>query len=170
MLLQAKIIAGAVLLAASFGAGWSWRASIADAHEQAVKAEASADYADLARARWELQTRLQGVTNELARRNATQAQTDAKAREQVAAAVARYAASHHPSASAGAGLGSDADWLRIHDTSTGKLSVPAPAASRFDDPAATALAVVTHNNGTAVTCQRKLRAWQRWYSGIKKAR
>ena len=152
-----------------FWGGWSWRADIADATISKMKADANAEYSAVALSRWQTQQKLQEATDELAKRNAQEALEESQQKAAVAAAVAKYAATHPPAAPASGCPLSSPDWVRIHDASTGSLSVPAPAASRFDDPAATTLAVITHNNGTAVTCQRKLAGWQEWWERVGKA-
>lgn len=105
---------GLLLLLAGVAYGsWQWRSSIADATESKMREDASRAYADLALSRWQTQTKLQEATDELAKQLTTHALAQAKEREKVSAAVARYASSHHPAAAVGACSHVDADWMRI---------------------------------------------------------
>ena len=106
------------------------------------------------------------ATDELAKRNAEAAESEARTREQVAAAVASYQAVHRTAPVAACGTVLGTDWMRIFDSSAGSAAVPAPAASRSADPLSTALAVSVHNNNAAVTCQRKLAGWQEWWGRV----
>lgn len=161
-----KAALGFALLVLAFAAGWTtngWRyqTKISD-----MQTDAAIDQAVMSEKYRKVETRNREVTDELAKRNAEAAESEARAREQVAEAVAKYQAAHHAAPAADCGTVLSPDWMHIFDSSAGSSAVPAPAASRSADPLSTALALSTHNNGEAVACQRKLAGWQEWWEKV----